>query len=128
MSRTGLVRLLVAALVLALLGWVIVHTRWEEVQVDDPARGAAATDEYYSLRQVLAGAGATLTVRTSLEPLPPADATLLLESGLVDSLSAVDVALAIEKEFGVKIPPSEIDLHLESVHTLAQYVAEQRKA
>ncbi|WP_373765091.1 phosphopantetheine-binding protein [Delftia acidovorans] len=40
----------------------------------------------------------------------------------------MDVALAIEKEFGVKIPPSEIDLHLESVQTLAQYVAEQRKA
>ena len=60
---------------------------------------------------------------TSVEP-----DTLLLESGLVDSLSAVDVALAIEKEFGVKIPPSEIDLHLESVQTLAQYVAEQRKA
>lgn len=62
-------------------------------------------------------------ILTSVEP-----DTLLLESGLVDSLSAVDVALAIEKEFGVKIPPSEIDLHLEFVHTLAQYVAEQRKA
>ncbi len=62
-------------------------------------------------------------ILTSVEP-----DTLLLESGLVDSLSAVDVALAIEKEFGVKIPPSEIDLHLESVYTLAQYVAEQRKA
>ena len=62
-------------------------------------------------------------ILTSVEP-----DTLLLESGLVDSLSAVDVALAIEKEFGVKIPPSEIDLHLESEHTLAQYVAEQRKA
>ncbi|AOV01412.1 MULTISPECIES: acyl carrier protein [Delftia] len=62
-------------------------------------------------------------ILTSVEP-----DTLLLESGLVDSLSAVDVALAIEKEFGVKIPPSEIDLHLESVQTLAQYVAEQRKA
>lgn len=62
-------------------------------------------------------------ILTSVEP-----DTLLLESGLVDSLSAVDVALAIEKEFGVKIPPSEIDLHLESVHALAQYVAGQRKA
>lgn len=61
-------------------------------------------------------------ILTSVEP-----DTLLLESGLVDSLSAVDVA-PIEKEFGVKIPPSEIDLHLESVQTLAQYVAEQRKA
>ena len=44
-----------------------------------------------------------------------------------DNFMAV-VRKAIEKEFGVKIPPSEIDLHLESVQTLAQYVAEQRKA
>ncbi|MCP4514448.1 MAG: acyl carrier protein, partial [Delftia sp.] len=61
-------------------------------------------------------------ILTSVEP-----DTLLLESGLVDSLSAVDVALSIEKEVGVNIPPSEIDLPLESVHTLAQYVAAQRK-
>lgn len=62
-------------------------------------------------------------ILTSVEP-----DTLLLESGLVDSLSAVDVTLAIEREFGVKIPPSEIDLHLESVKTLAEYIAAQRKA
>jgi acyl carrier protein len=62
-------------------------------------------------------------ILTSVDP-----DTLLLDSGLVDSLSAVDVALAIEREFGVKIPPSEIDLHLESVHTLARYVADNRKA
>lgn len=60
-------------------------------------------------------------VLTSVDP-----DTLLIDSGLVDSLSAVDVALAVEREFGVKIPPSEIDVHLESVHTLAQYIASQR--
>lgn len=48
--------------------------------------------------------------------------TLLIDSGLVDSLSAVDVTLAVEREFGVKIPPSEIDVHLQSVHILAQYI------
>lgn len=57
-------------------------------------------------------------ILTSVEP-----DTLLIESGLIDSLSAVDVALAVERDFGVKIPPSEIDLHLESVQTLAQYIA-----
>ena len=49
--------------------------------------------------------------------------TLLIESGLVDSLAAVDVALAVEREFGCKIPPTEIDVHLESVHTLAAFIA-----
>ena len=52
--------------------------------------------------------------------------TLLIESGLVDSLSAVDVALAVEREFGIKVPPSEIDVHLESVQTLAEYIASQK--
>lgn len=52
--------------------------------------------------------------------------TLLIESGLIDSLSAVDVALAVEREFGVKIPPSEIDVHLESVQTLAHYIASHK--
>ena len=100
MSRAVLMRMLVAALVLVLLGWLILHTRWEEVEVDDPARGAAAADEVYSLRQVLAGAGATLTVRTSLEPLPPADATLLLESGLWDIFPERDARLKAWVENG----------------------------
>lgn len=60
-------------------------------------------------------------ILTSVDP-----DTLLIESGLVDSLSAVDVALAVEREFGVKIPPTEIDVHLESVQTLAQYIASRQ--
>lgn len=80
MKGAVLVRILVAALVLVVLGWVIRHTRWEEVEVDDPAHGAAASDEDYALRKIVAGAGATLEVRTSLEPLPPPGATLLLQS------------------------------------------------
>lgn len=55
--------------------------------------------------------------------MTPVDSeTRLIDSGLVDSLSAVDVTLAVEREFGVKIPPSEIDVHLESVQTLVQYI------
>ena len=54
--------------------------------------------------------------------------TLLIESGLVDSLAAVDVALAVERQFGCKIPPTEIAVHLESVHTLAAFIAEHARA
>lgn len=54
--------------------------------------------------------------------------TLLIESGLVDSLAAVDVALAVERQFGCKIPPTEIDVHLESVQTLAAFIAEHARA
>ncbi|MFL6698585.1 MAG: DUF4350 domain-containing protein [Vitreoscilla sp.] len=80
MKSAALVRTLVGVLVLALSGWVIHHTRWEEVEVDDAARGAAASDDDYALRKILSSVGATLEVRTSLEPMPPPGATLVLES------------------------------------------------
>jgi len=99
-NRRALFPALVAALVLALVAWVIVHTRWEEVEVDDPARGAAATDETYALRRVLAGAGATLELRTSMEPLPPARGTLLLESSLWDIFPERDARLKTWVEQG----------------------------
>jgi hypothetical protein len=68
---------------LVLVVVLVAHNiRWVEEEVEDGPRGKAATDEYYSLRHVLQGAGATLEVRTSLEPLPPAGSTLLLSSEL----------------------------------------------
>jgi len=53
--------------------------------------------------------------------------TPLIASGLVDSLSAVDITLAVEAEFGCSIPAPEIAEHLQSVRTLATYVAAQRQ-
>ena len=80
MKGPMILRALLVLAVLALVGWVVHKTRWEDVEVEDEAHGKAASDPYYSLRHVLLGAGATLEVRTSLEPLPPAGSTLLLES------------------------------------------------
>jgi len=82
MKGPAVLRTLLALVLLALVALVVHKTRWEEVEVDDEVRGKAATDPYYSLRHVLQGAGATLEVKSSLEPLPPAGATLLLESTL----------------------------------------------
>jgi len=82
MKAPVVLRILGALLVAAVCAWVVVHTRWEEVQVDNDPHGAAATDDTYSLRQLLQAAGATLEKRTSLEPMPPADATLVLGSSL----------------------------------------------
>jgi D-alanine--poly(phosphoribitol) ligase subunit 2 len=48
--------------------------------------------------------------------------TPLIASGLVDSLSAVDITLAVESQFGCSIPAPEIAEHLQSVRTLADYV------
>ncbi len=82
MKTPVILRVLAVAAILLLLGWVVMHTRWVEVDVADDPRGLAATDLRYSLRHVLEGAGATLEIRSSMEPLPPPGATLLLESGL----------------------------------------------
>ncbi|WP_028693105.1 acyl carrier protein [Pseudomonas cremoricolorata] len=51
---------------------------------------------------------------------------LLIESGLVDSMTAVDIVLAVKNEFGCKVPPTEIDEHLESVDALALFVENNR--
>lgn len=82
MKSATLLRLIAGLACVALCFWIVTHTRWEDVEVDNDPHGAAATDEYYSLRQVLQAAGATLETRTSLEPMPPADATLMLSSSL----------------------------------------------
>ena len=100
MKSTALIRTLVGLLVLALLGWLVWNTRWEEIEVDDPQHGLAAKDEYYSLRKVLASTGATLEVHTSLEPMPPAGATLLLESSLWDIFPERDARLKAWVENG----------------------------
>ena len=54
---------------------------------------------------------------------------------LGESISEVEIGewrkpegAAVEREFGCKIPPTEIDVHLESVHTLAAFIAERRGA
>ncbi|OZI77479.1 acyl carrier protein [Bordetella genomosp. 12] len=49
--------------------------------------------------------------------------TPLIASGLVDSLAAVDITLAVESEYGCSIPAPEIAEHMQSVRTLAGYVA-----
>ncbi len=80
MRAAWVLRGLAVLVIAALAAWIVHNTRWVEVEVDDPPSGAAATDPYYALRQVLAASGSTLELRTSLEPLPPVGATLVLNS------------------------------------------------
>ena len=47
---------------------------------------------------------------------------LLLDSGLVDSISAVDLALQMEAEFGVDMPAERIHEYMQTVRTLADHV------
>lgn len=50
----------------------------------------------------------------------------LLTSGLIDSIAAVDIALAVEGALGVAIPATEIGLRLQTARTLIDYVSSHR--
>lgn len=54
--------------------------------------------------------------------------TPLIESGLVDSVLAVEIVLRVEVTFGVQIPPTEIAERLASVSTLAAFIADNANA
>jgi hypothetical protein len=100
MKNVWIIRALVSVALAIVVGWLVHNTSWVEVEVEDEARGLAATDAYYSLRHVLEGVGATLQVRTALEPLPPAGATLLLDSGLWNIFPERDARLKAWVESG----------------------------
>ena len=46
----------------------------------------------------------------------------LLDSGLVDSISAVDLALQVEAEMGIEIPAEKIHEYMRTARSLASYV------
>ncbi|KAE8756838.1 MULTISPECIES: acyl carrier protein [Paraburkholderia] len=50
----------------------------------------------------------------------------LLETGLVDSVLAVEIVMGVEMQFGVRIPPTEIAEHLASVDALCAFIAANR--
>ncbi len=50
----------------------------------------------------------------------------LLTSGLVDSISAVDLALQMEAEFGIQMPAEKIHEYMETTNTLIGYVLASR--
>jgi len=100
MKNVWIVRGLVTVALAMLVGWLVHSTQWVEIEVENDARGLAATDARYSLRQLLASAGATLELRTSLDPLPPADATLLLDSTMWNIFPERDARLKAWVENG----------------------------
>ena len=100
MKNAWILRALAALVIAVIAGWIVHNTKWVEVEVDEPMRGAAATDRYYSLRKVLAASGSTLELRTSLEPLPPVGATLVLNSSLWNVFPERDARLKAWVEAG----------------------------
>ena len=52
--------------------------------------------------------------------------TPLIEAGLVDSVLAVEIVMAVEMQLGVRVPPTEIAEHLASVNALTAYIQSNR--
>ena len=100
MNRGWVVRGLVIAALLLAGGWIVHKTEWVEQEVDDPAKGAAATDRYYSLRAILKASGSTLETDGTLEKLPPTSATLVLDTTLWSLFPERDARLKAWVEAG----------------------------
>lgn len=75
-----LIGAIVAAAVAAVLAGLATMTQWEDIEVPRSLSGAAARDEHYALERLAAALGAHAVDQERLEPMPPAHATLLLES------------------------------------------------
>lgn len=59
----------------------------------------------------------------------PSAETDLMESGLLDSLSLVEMMAGLEEEFGIKISFDEIELdNFRSVARIAEFVSQQSEA
>ena len=52
--------------------------------------------------------------------------TPLIEIGLVDSVLAVEIVMACEMRFGLRLPATEIAEHLASVNALTAYIQSNR--
>lgn len=56
----------------------------------------------------------------------PSPDTDLMETGLLDSLTLVELIVGLEEEFGIKIPFDEVDLeNFRSVSRIAEFVSYQ---
>jgi hypothetical protein len=71
---------LLAAVLVALLGWLMQAVEWVDVDRHAPARGEAARDRFYVAKQLARRLGASVRTVHELERLPPSGATLVIGS------------------------------------------------
>jgi hypothetical protein len=100
MKQAWIWRVLAALGFAALAVWFVMNTRWVEEEEPLPPKGAALADPYYALRKIVAATGTTLEIRHTLDPLPPRDATLVLDTGSWDLFPERDARLKAWVEAG----------------------------
>jgi acyl carrier protein len=64
--------------------------------------------------------------QVAMRPVAPDEP--LLEGNLIDSISAVDIALQIEKEMQVTFTPYEVTEHMKTLRSLVDFVLQNHKA
>lgn len=69
-----------AALAVALGLWLASATEWATRDAWEPAKGEAATDEHFIVKQFLGRLGATVTEQRGLATMPPQGSTMLLQA------------------------------------------------
>ncbi|MEJ8845764.1 DUF4350 domain-containing protein [Variovorax rhizosphaerae] len=78
--KDNLVRILIALLLLAAGAWLVSATEWADTANPTPARGEAATNQFYLAQKLLRELGAKVVKRQALDHLPPKEARLVLLS------------------------------------------------
>jgi len=69
-----------------------------------------------------------LVEKVAAKPAPADDDESLFESGLLDSFALPDLVAAIEEEFGLKIPDSDLNPRkFDSVARMDEYLADRLK-
>jgi acyl carrier protein len=57
---------------------------------------------------------------------PPSPDTDLIENGMIDSLTLVDLLAHLEREFSIRIPLNEVDLnHFRSIARIGEFIRTQ---
>jgi hypothetical protein len=85
-STETTVNLLALAAIAALGVWLLFATEWVDVWRPTPPRGDAARDDHYAIKQIVVKLGGKVSSPDNLDRLPPAGATLVLESNQWDFL------------------------------------------
>jgi acyl carrier protein len=69
----------------------------------------------------------TIIEKIAGKPAPESDEESLFDSGYLDSFALPDMVGALEKEFGLSVPDSDLQPRkFESVERIAGYLASQR--
>ena len=94
--------------IIAFGAWFAWATEWVDVWKPTPARGEAARDDHYAIKQIVKRLGATVVSPESLDALPPPGATLVLQSNQWDFMPDRSQRLRdwVERDGGHLVLPS----------------------